>query len=191
MASEVGIVNAALSKLGVAALTALTDDSPAGVLANREYTNGRDDMLREHNWNWATRRIALAASATAPIWEFENAFPIPSDFMRLVEVNNPSKLAYRIESTTDGTVIVTDIAAPLQIAYVYGVTDPNNMDPKFREALSARYAMEWSEALTGSKSLADSLEKRAVRKLRDAKGVEGQEDSVRGYDVFTWTDARR
>ena len=77
----------------------------------------RDDLLRDHPWNWATKRVTIPASTVSPTWGFANAFPLPANYRRLMEVQNPSKLEYRIESTSDGKVIVTDISAPLNIAY--------------------------------------------------------------------------
>jgi len=190
MASEVGIVNMALSKLGVAALTALTDDSPAARLANREYSVYRDEMLREHPWGWATKRASIAASVTGPAWEFENAYPLPADCLKVQALNNPSRYDYQIERTADGTVIATNLPTPLEIKYTARVTDPNDMDDKFREALAARLALEWSEALTGISTLSEALEKRYLLKLKDAKGIEGQENSVSEYAVYSWTNAR-
>ncbi len=190
MASAVSIVNVALVKLGQRTIEALTDDSPQARIANRTFVDIRDDVLREHTWNWATKRTSLAASATSPDWGFENAFPLPSDYLRLVDVNNPSKFKYQIESTDDGAVIVTNIAAPLEILYVARITDVTQMDTKFREVLSARFASEWAEDMTGVSKLAEDLTILYDRKLRDAKGVDGQEDSVSVIDVSTWTDAR-
>lgn len=190
MASEVSIVNAALTYLGQPNIGAFTDSTREARLATRDYADIRDDLLREHPWGWATKRASLAASATSPTWEFSNAYVPPADFLRLVEVNDADQLGSRMEMTDDGPVIVTDISAPLEIAYVAQVTNVAYMEPKFRTALSAECAARWAEALTGNDQLRQDMVLLAAKTLRDAKGVEGQEDTFRVYDPTTWTDAR-
>ena len=190
MASEVSIANVAFVRLGVATISALTDDAPQARIANRTFDHFRDDMLREHTWNWATKRTSLSASAAAPEWKFTYAYVLPADYMRLVEVNNPSGYEYRIELTDDGPVIVTDLSAPLEIAYVAKITNVAYWDAKFVAAVSARLAMEWSEQLTAVSTLHETLQKEYLKALSDAKAVESQEDSVREIDVSPWISAR-
>lgn len=190
MASETSIINRALTKLGVATITVRTEDSPQARLANITFDEARDDLMRDHPWNWAVKRTSLAASATAPTWNFTYAYIPPVDMLRLWEVDNPSGYEYRIESTTDGPVIVTDLGAPLKIAYIAKITDPNQMDEKFREALSARLAMEWAEPLTAVSTITDKMELWYMKALRDAKAVDGQEESPRQFNVDTWITSR-
>jgi hypothetical protein len=46
--------------------------------------------------------------------------------------------------------MLTDLAPPLYIRYAKRVTDPNAMDPLFREAFACRLAAEACESLTQS-----------------------------------------
>ena len=189
-ASEVSIVNGAMVRLGVATITTLADDSPQARIANRRFTHIRDKLLRDHPWNWATKRVSISASTVSPTWGFSNAFPLPADYMRMMAVQNDSKLEYRIESTSDGKVIVTDLESPLKIAYVALVSAVDQWDVLFNEALSATCAVEWAEGLTGTTTLAEKLQVEAVVALRAAKAVDGQEDSVRTFEVDAFTSAR-
>ena len=111
-------------------------------------------------------------------------------YRRLMEVQNASKLEYRIESTTDGRVIVTNLESPLNISYVALVSDVAQWDTEFNEALSAICAVEWTEALNGTVTLAEKLQGEAIVALRDAKAVDGQEDSVRTFQVDNWVNSR-
>ena len=191
MASDVGIANAALGKIGAGTLLALTDDSPEGRLATRTYAELRDQLLRSHPWNFATLRVSLAASSTAPVWEYDNAFLVPADFLRLIDVSNPQLQAYRVERTaTEGTIIVTDIGAPLKIKYIAQVTDPDKFDASFREALAALLAREWAEPLTGITALAQNMAALYDKKLQEAKGVDGQEQTPAESVNFSWIDVR-
>ena len=191
MASDVGIANAALGKIGAGTLIALTDDSPEGRLANRTYAELRDQLLRSHPWNFATLRVSLAASSTAPVWEYDNAFLVPADFLRLIDVSNPQLQAYRVERTSaEGTIIVTDIGAPLKIKYIAQVTDANKFDASFREALAALLAREWAEPLTGITALGQNMAALYDKKLQEAKGVDGQEQTPAESTNFSWIDVR-
>lgn len=190
MASETSIINQALVKLGVATISDRTDDAPQARVANRTFDELRDDMLRDHPWNWAIKRVSITSSTTDPAWGFDNAYTLPSDYMRLLELYNPSRYDYRIESTSDGKVIVTDLGSPIKIRYVAHVTSVDQWDVKFREALSARCAAEWAEALTENETLAAKLQKEYVVKLRDAKAVDGQEDSISEIEVYPWISSR-
>lgn len=50
----------------------------------------------------------------------------------------------------EGRQIITNDSAPLDVRYVYNVTDPNEMDSLFREALSAKLAEALCEEITQS-----------------------------------------
>ncbi|GAG86082.1 unnamed protein product [marine sediment metagenome] len=190
MASKIGIINSALSQLGEASITALTDVSRAARLAERTYDDLRQDTLRDHPWNFAMKRLSIAASTTAPVWEFAYAYPIPADCLRIVEVCNPSKLKYRVEYANAGTIIATDIAAPLKIKYTTDIEDANAMDSKFREALAARCAMNWAEPLTGTSAKVAQIAQIYTLLVKGAKAVDGQEDSPEIVTSDDWIDAR-
>lgn len=151
MASEVEICNRALQRLGAKRITSLTEDSVNARACNLAYELLRDAELRKHPWNFAIERAALAADATEPEWGRSNAFQLPSDFVRLLPPypeDNVNDRDWQIE----GQKIYTDEGDPLYIRYIKQVTDPNQMDPLFREALSASIAYELCEELTQSNS---------------------------------------
>ena len=192
MATEIDIINNALTKIGAATIATLSDSSREGRLANRTYNDLRDDVLRDYQWNFATKRFSIAANATAPLWEYDNAYTLPSDFLRLTGLNNPSNYDYRIEMDDSGNrIVVTDISSPLQGVYIARVSNAEQMDPKFREALSARLAMEWAEPLTASGTLLTKMTQLYQQKMADARTVDGAEDSFnRQPDSGAWIDAR-
>ena len=90
MASDVGIANAALRKLGQSPITSFSEANKAGRIANERFAESRDALLAEHPWNFALKRVSLAASATAPEWGYNNAFPLPTDYIRMYEVEGES-----------------------------------------------------------------------------------------------------
>ena len=84
--SIVDIANKALTYLGSDAITNITDDTVEGRAINRIYEQSRVYCLRDHPWNFAMIRVALAADTTAPVWEYTNSFPWPSDCYELLKL---------------------------------------------------------------------------------------------------------
>jgi len=185
MASDVDVVNGALSKLGEQPILAIGEASPAGRIAGRTYGDIRDALLREFPWNFATKRTSLAASVDAPDWGFARAFVLPADNLRLIQINNSGDQEWRNE----GGTIVTDMTAPLEIRYVARV-DVDAMDSTFREALAARLAMEWAEPLSQTSTVVNAMAAFYRNKLQVARVADGQEDRLRVIDASEFIDAR-
>ncbi|HAA91643.1 MAG TPA: hypothetical protein DCS82_01035 [Rhodospirillaceae bacterium] len=109
MASEVEICNAALSKIGISGnnrITSLSQNTKNAKACDERYATLRDLLLEQHTWNFATKRLQLAASSTAPSYEFEYSFPLPPDWIRTIEVhdNENGALKYRGSSGTVTTI---------------------------------------------------------------------------------------
>ena len=75
--SIVDIANKALTYLGADAITNVSDDTVEGRAINRIFEQSRDYCLRDHPWNFALIRVALAADTTSPVWEYTNSFSWP------------------------------------------------------------------------------------------------------------------
>lgn len=185
MASDIDVINGALSKLGEQPILSIGEASEAGRIAGRTYNDIRDALLREFPWNFATKRGSLAASVDAPVWGFARAFVLPTDNLRLVEVRNSSDLEWRNE----GGTIVTDISAPLEIRYI-ALVSVDSMDSTFREALSARLAMEWAESLSQTTSVVEAMAALYRNKLQVARAADGQEDRQQLISATNFIDAR-
>lgn len=164
MASRVDIGNLTLTKLGSASkITSLTDNSVAAIAINSVYEMCRLAELRAHFWSFATKRAQLPVSATVPSWGYSAAFPLPSDFVRLIQANEFALIpalydyntadasAYSIETNTDGVQsILCNYNAPLKIRYTWNATDEGTYDPLFNMAFASRMAYETCEQITGS-----------------------------------------
>ena len=149
MASKVDIANRALQKLGARRIVSLDEDSVNARAVKACFESVKEAELEEHPWSFAIKRAQLAASSTSPLFTKANSFPLPSDFLRLLDPD-PEDNFNTIDWQIEGRNIVTNEAAALEIRYIYNVTDPNEMTPLFREALSMRIAFELSEELTQS-----------------------------------------
>ena len=180
--SIVDIANKALTYLGSDAITNITDATVEGRAINRIYEQSRDYCLRDHPWNFAMIRVALAADTTAPVWEYTNSFPWPSDCLRIIEVNTTEEWA------VEGRSIVSDAAAPLQILYIGKITDTSIYDAKFVEAYAMRLAADIAYELTSSQTVVAAAENKYGSLIQEARLVDAQESSSATED--TWLAAR-
>ena len=63
----VEIANRAITYLGGDTITSLEDDTKEGRACLRLYEQSRDQLLRDHPWNFSIKRAVLAANTTAPL----------------------------------------------------------------------------------------------------------------------------
>lgn len=99
MSTRVDVVNFALTVLGQTQITKITDDSDVARTMLNLYNIARDAVLEEAEWTFATRRFKPAISSTAPEWGWLSAFPIPSDIIRVTQVDRNST----------ATAMITDV----------------------------------------------------------------------------------
>lgn len=156
MADETSIANLALAKLGISPIMALTDDSKQAQFANRFYAQTRDEALSSHRWNFAMRRATLNRLATGPDFEWAFAYQLPTDCLRVVQLNgyepNEQQGMFAIESDQ----LLTD-AEEAQVRYIARVEDGSFYPPLFSQALATLLASRLAGPLTGSRELPSAL----------------------------------
>lgn len=158
--SQIDICNKALTKIGAARIVALTDEVRQARTLSAIWDMTRDVELAAHPWSFAIKRASIPALSTAPAFGWARAFPLPTDFLRTVEVGedytlylpNESGPYFSIEQAPDGsgTAILCDEASPLNMRYISRVTNPGLFPVLFAEALSCRLAAELALESTDS-----------------------------------------
>jgi hypothetical protein len=182
-ATVVGICNRALQKLGATRIESLTDDSKNARACNACYEPLRDALLRVYPFKFAISRATLAADAVAPTWGRSNSFQLPSNFIALAPKYAEDNEAYS-DWEVEGQKILTDDSAPLYLRYVAQVSDPNLMDPLFRELLSTKMALEMCEELTQSNTKKEGLRNDFREVLAESK----RRGAVEAQPVISPTD---
>lgn len=193
MASQVGICNRALTKLGDKRITSLEEDSKAAAALNSMYDDVLDACLRAHVWSFAKTRAQLAALADAPLFGFGYQYRLPSDFLRLIQIGQflvyPRTDTRGLFSIESGSVL-TDLQAPLNIRYTRRITDPNAMDALFREVFACRLAIESCETLTQSSTKRQAAWAEHDRAIADAIRVNAIERPSQPVGDDTWLESR-
>lgn len=174
-ASDLDICNRALAMIGSDPITSIDGTERAADLCRRLYPQLRDELTAAHPWNFATQRASLAASATAPGWEFTTAFPLPADCLRVWKIQSWDPLdPWRVEAGS----LVCNLTGPLNIQYIARVTDATQFAPGFVGALAARLAMELVLPLARSEALREQMGQVHVMALRQAKAADAQESNA-------------
>ena len=186
--SKTDIVNHALLALGHRTILSFNDPSIEAQLARATYDTKRDAVLRAHPWNFSIKRASISADSETPAWEFDSQYTMPSDCLRVLELQNEDMDVgrWRIE----GRKILTNIGAPLNIRYIFRNEVVTQYDPLFVEALSFRLAMDWVEPLVKAANLKEVMMAAYQEKLSEARTMDGAESTPLKIEADTWIDVR-
>lgn len=193
MPSEVSICNQALSHIGAEAeIESLTETSEEAKYCNIYYEHARDNLLREHPWNFAIKYQTLAQIGTAPTnWEYQ--YQYPSDCLNALEIVNTADdtvLEYEVISDgASGKYIITDVENA-ELRYTAKITDPNVFDVGFIEALTWALAYRIAEPITGNsdkKGEAMTIFQNTIKAVKATDSGEGKNDPDKDAP---WIEAR-
>ena len=193
MASAVEICNRALQLLGASRIVSLSDASVNARACNNAYDPVRRAELRANNWNFSIKRARLPVSGVAPAFGRTNAFPLPTDYLRLLPPypeDNLNSRDWLIEQHESQRCVLTDDSAPLDVRYVADVTDPNLMDALFQESLAYAMAAAMCEELTQSNSKLEAVTGGYQFKVAEAKRVNAIENVPTVPVEDTWVTVR-
>lgn len=189
MADVTGICNSALAKIGAARITALEEGSKNASLCADLYERCRDDLLRAHNWNFATARAKLARRAEAPVFGYAHAYALPADWVRCVSAHDSESGGPERRYRVEGDSLLSDAEA-VYLRYIRRVEDVNLMPADFREALACLLARELAVPIAQSNTLEEKLEARFRTRLRRARTTDGLEDQVEPMPLGAWAEVR-
>ena len=193
--TEKDLANMALIMLGQQPITSLDASNNRAVLADNRLADVRDSVLRAHPWNSAVRRASLSAdSSVNPTWGYDKRYALPSDFVRLLETEDPLT-EYKIEGgntgeSTSGKFIVTD-ATEMKIRYIFRLTDVSKMDDTLKHAIATRLAAEIGQAVTGDINVANMMLQKYEAILMQASFEDSQgHHSIETIHGGHWLDSR-
>lgn len=189
--SVIQICNNALGAIGELPITSLTDNTKAARACNQRWTSVRDAVLRAHEWACCSTDASLSASATAPLSpEWDYAYPLPSDFLRIIRVSTTSAVVVDLWEIV-GRQLLSNEIAPVIVRYVKRETDPTQYDSLLSEALTSRLAYELAPALElVSASLIKDLRQAYADTLREARGVNARDVQPRVLTTSRWAEAK-
>lgn len=188
MATVVSICNMALARIGVSSfISSLNEASNEARVLNLFYEQMRDFALRDHDWNFARRRVVLADAGTPPTnWAFKYTYP--SDCLRARTIvrsgmrtpRNDQRVAFEVASEGSQRVIYTD-QAQAELVYTARITDPTLYDPMFESALAFLIAAEVAMPLTVKESVANAA-RNGYERIKSLAAAQSSSEGFEGIE---------
>jgi len=169
--TDIGIANIALVLIGED--TIISMDSGEGEKQrklNAIYNSTRDEVLRSYPWGFATTQGTLGLLTEVPTYTYSYAYQLPSDCIKIQSTEGDTE--YKIH----GRTLYSD-EATLNVTYTKRVTDSEQFDPSFTNAFAAKLAFKLAYALPNSTSLQSICKQYYDEAIREARGVDSQEDT--------------
>lgn len=183
--SNTDICNLALDLLSAGTVQDIENPTSATEeLLARWYGQSRRKVLREHPWNFAIKRQILSPSSTAPAFGYSKAFPVPSDFIRIVYVATDlvsdgdvvlSPENYQVEGNNLLISNTFGDASQLKLVYVSDFKTVSQFDPMFIDLLAYEIAISIAYKVTESNTNIQRVTELHKQRAALAKAIDGQE----------------
>ncbi len=199
MSARIDIVNFGLSLLGADAITSLEDDSSEAITMKNFYYIARDAVLEETDWTFATKRFLPAKSTSDPEWGWSSAFPIPSDILRVTQVDRNWTTSTGLSDTRVRNPVAHDvegreILCDENVIYCKGIrriSDEGIYSSLFVEAFSVKLAMFACYPITESNRKMEIIAALYTSVIKTAKSRDGLQSSTRRMRNQVLSRARR
>jgi len=183
-ATDLVLINNALTLLGHDTLANLTGTDKATTICVQHYQQVVDAVLRAYQWNCAmTRSSELTAESTAPSFGYDYKYALPDGCLRVISMN---ELDYKFK--IEGSYLLTNEASAY-ILYIARIS-PASMDSLLKDTISARLAATIAFPLTNSSAAAKQMWDLYLAKLDEARTVdafEGTHEAMQPHEDTDWT----
>lgn len=186
--SSISLCSKALLKIGASSITSFEEGTAEGEVAANLYPYIRDGLLSSYPWSFAVSQIQLGRLETAPIADYQYAYLLPSDFLRIISAGNQGRgqgIEYRIVEDK----LHTDMPS-VNLTYIYR-PDESIFPAYFCEALINKLAFEFCIPLTESSTRAEFLNKIAEESITKARLIDSQQATPRCFEDFTLVEVRK
>lgn len=185
MASDVEICNVALTRVQRKRITDLLDGSTSGNDCNAIFAPTRKELLRGHDWNFARKRQKLTQNPTPPVYEFDHAYQLPSDWLATRAVHdNDAGQGFARYRNQGGTILSS--AEEIYLTYTFVLTNPALMPADFRTLFSYRIAQQLAKTTT----VREEMRLEVVKFEKRAKSADSIEDNPEETPDGSWVSER-
>lgn len=195
MATAVSICSNALLMLGEKPINSFDDaNTPGGLdrarIASNLWPSTRDFLLRSHPWNCALKRVVLSPATEGPEFttDFTNRFLLPGDWLRNHEING-STSNYIDHVVESGYLLMSDTVCNLR--YIWRNESPESWDPMLVQCAQLAMSAAMAYAITKSAAKETLQSQKLEAALRQARAVDGQDESPQTLGSFEILTARR
>lgn len=190
MSSKTEICNIALGLLGAERIGSITEGSNESLACQNNWDVSRDATLAAMHWSFARKRLELSQLATTPDFGWDYQYPLPSDFIEPIVVNEGSEPKWVIE----GNYLLTN-EDEVELVYIARITETSLYSALFVDALATRLAADIAPAVTRNFELQQKMMQLFDFKIRramnhDAARAMEYERADMSQGNFTWISCR-
>lgn len=193
MPSQTDVINAALTLIGADPITSIDDVTNEANKAALIYDVLLEDLLRSHDWDFATTRAKLNQMSMVPEFEFDNAFALPDKWVKTIAVHDndagTGNFVYRQEVVDNKKAIVTS-SSDVWMRYVYLEEDPSKWTADFRRAMIEALARDLAVPLAQSNTMQDTYEKQQSRTKGRARSTDAMGSFPDQRPRGSWANSR-
>jgi hypothetical protein len=122
----------ALGKIGDDVISNIDEDTETGRKCKLYYEQARDEVLEAFPWDFAGKRATLAQDATAPAFEYDYRYALPSDYinMRDAYVDDAKLESDSSPWIIEGQYLLTN-EDEIDITYTFRETTTTRFTPTF------------------------------------------------------------
>lgn len=183
MTNDTDLANHALGLIGEALISAITDQSSKEARTCLKFAAAaRVETLRMGRWNCATDRATLVELSTAPVGGYSHQFQLPTNFIRLMDVNGEAVKETDEYFEIEGRKFLTD-SESVWIRYIYDAPI-GALDPLLQATIAARLASKIAIPLSARIEQASAMEELFQRRLAEARCTDAKETN--GADNAPW-----
>jgi len=186
--NAINLCSTALLKLGAQGISSFEEGTVEAEVAGRMYPLVRDSLLSSYPWSFAIGHKKLNRLESLPLVDFQYAYALPNDFLRVISAGSGSRgagIEYRILEnklhTNSTEVNLTYIRRP----------EEENFPAFFYDSLCAKLAAEFCLPLTENSSRSQDLYKYAEQVISAARLTDAQQSTPQKFEDFSLIGARR
>jgi hypothetical protein len=177
MATDLSLINSALTRTGNEPVTTLNDGTPGGNIAGQNYAGLVKKELSGYPWKWATKTAILSALSGTPDPPWLTAYQLPTDvlFLRVVTVGGqPIDYEQQFNKLLCNYAVGTDVIAK----YTWSV--PESYWPgDFAEAVTQMLEAMFLRGIGERFEEAEARAKEARATMQAAKTADAKKASPR------------
>jgi hypothetical protein len=174
--SKVEICNRALVILGQAGVLSTGQEGQDARTCELMYDPTVRQLLEKGDWTFATRRAKLRQLDETPVFEFQYAYALPGEFLKVqcvmmggIEVRD--KKLYAIEDDS----LLCNAAESVYMKYTYSIVDPKKFSELFAEAvangIARRIGNSSVEASAAQQQVLKGWEEEAIQEAMSFDGM--------------------
>ncbi len=195
LATQLGICNQALVKVGANIIQDITENTRTAQILNSIYNQVRDEVLRDHPWRFATKRVVLQPNGQVPLFDFQFTYDLPNDFLRIIEIFPDWQRFIRegnqiLADDTSASVVNAPAQGGFCLRYIWMNYSESNWPQDFANAFAIKLAFYISYSLTQSLALKQDLQKDYERCMAEVRFTSGTEGTIKGLEADMWSNSR-